>query len=249
MRIAVVGGGVAGLGAAWALRETHDVTLFEKQARIGGHANTVTIDYDGTAIDVDTGFIVYNEPNYPNLVALFRHLGVETVASDMSFGVSDPEGYEWSSNGVKGVFAWKRNLARPQFLAMLTDIVRFSATARADLAAERLLSTTLGDYVRELKLGASFLEHYLLPMGAAIWSTPEQDMLDYPAASFLRFFDNHRLLHINRPIWRTVKGGSRSYVNRLVADLGARVRRPRCRRDPAGRWRCAAPGKRGRTPL
>lgn len=223
MRIAVIGAGVAGLGAAWALSPTHDVTLFEKQPRLGGHANTVTINYDGRAIDVDTGFIVYNEPNYPNLVQLLAHLGVETVASDMSFAVSDPDGFEWSSNGIGGVFAWKRNLTNPSFLCMLGDIVRFSAAARADLAADRIASGTLEDYVRDLKMSRSFLEHYLLPMGAAIWSTPEADMLRYPAASFLRFFDNHRLLHIRRPIWRTVKGGSRSYVNAIAAVLGKRI--------------------------
>jgi uncharacterized protein len=223
MRVGVIGAGVAGLGAAWALAKTHDVTLFEKDARLGGHANTVTIDYDGAAIDVDTGFIVYNEPNYPNLVKLFAHLGVETIASDMSFGVSDPDGFEWSSNGINGLFAWKRNLANPAFLAMLGDIVRFSTAARADLAADRLSDAPLKDYVGAMKLGPNFLKHYLLPMGAAIWSTPEQDMLDYPAASFLRFFDNHRLLHINRPIWRTVAGGSHAYVKKIAALLSGRI--------------------------
>lgn len=223
MRIAVIGAGVAGLGAAWALRDTHAVTVFEKDARLGGHAHTVTVDYDGKAIDVDTGFIVYNEPNYPNLVQLFKHLNVETIASDMSFGVSDPEGFEWSSNGVGGLFAWKRNITNPSFLCMLSDIVRFSAAARADLAADRLSAATLEDYVRDLKMSRSFIRHYLLPMGAAIWSTPENEMLRYPAASFLRFFDNHRLLHINRPIWRTVKGGSRAYVTAIAKTLGDRI--------------------------
>jgi predicted NAD/FAD-binding protein len=223
MRIAVIGAGVAGLGAAWSLKDVHDVTVFEKNARLGGHAHTVTVDYDGAAIDVDTGFIVYNEPNYPNLVALFDALNVATFASDMSFAVSDPEGFEWSSNGIGGLFAWKRNITNPSFLAMLSDIVRFSAAARADLAAERLNGGTLEDYVRELKLGSSFLKHYLLPMGAAIWSTPERDMLAYPAASFLRFFDNHRLLHINRPIWRSVVGGSRSYVRAIAATLPGQI--------------------------
>jgi predicted NAD/FAD-binding protein len=223
MRIAVIGAGVAGLGAAWALREAHDVTVFEKNPRLGGHANTVSIDYDGSEIDVDTGFIVFNEPNYPNLVNLFQALGVATFASDMSFAVSDPDGFEWSSNGVGGLFAWKRNLTNPSFLSMLGDIVRFSAAARADLAADRINGSTIEDYVRELKMGDSFLKHYLMPMGAAIWSTPEKDMLAYPAQSFLRFFDNHRLLHINRPIWRTVTGGSRAYVRAIAASLKDKV--------------------------
>ena len=223
-RIGVIGAGVSGLGAAWALRDTHDVVLFERNARLGGHADTQTIDHDGAAIDVDTGFIVYNQHNYPNLVRLFDHLGVETIASDMSFAVSDPKGFEWSSNGFGGIFAWKRNLARPAFLGMLSDIVRFSAAARLDLEHGRVANVSLEDYVRGLGLGRDFLKQYLLPMGAAIWSTPEQEMLRYPALSFLRFFDNHRLLHSERPKWRTVQGGSKAYVARLRAALGNRVR-------------------------
>lgn len=223
-RIGIVGAGVSGLGTAWALKDTHDVTLFEKDARLGGHADTQTIDYDGVRIDVDTGFIVYNEHNYPNLVRLFEHLGVETIESDMSFAVSDPHAFEWSSNGFPGIFAWKRNLANPVFLGMLSDIVRFSTTARADLESGRTPLISLGEYIDRLKLGAAFRKFYLLPMGAAIWSTPEQEMLRYPALSFLRFFDNHRLLHAERPKWRTVKGGSKSYVAALRAALGPRVR-------------------------
>lgn len=224
MRVAVIGGGVSGLGAAWALRETHDVTVFEKNARLGGHAHTQTIDYDGVTIDVDTGFIVYNDLNYPNLVALFETLGVETRESDMSFAVSDPEGFEWSSNGLPGLFAWKRNIVNPAFLRMLSDIIRFSTNARRDLAARRIGSETLEAYVRSLNLGRDFLDQYLMPMGAAIWSTPEREMLRYPALSFLRFFDNHRLLHAARPYWRTVVGGSRTYVDKLATALGDRVR-------------------------
>jgi predicted NAD/FAD-binding protein len=224
MRIAVIGAGVSGLGAAWALRETHDVTLYEGQARLGGHANTVRIDYDGAPIDVDTGFIVFNAHNYPNLVGLLQHLNVETHESDMSFAVSDPRGYEWSSNGMGGLFAWKRNITNPAFLCMLGDIVRFSTAARAAIADDRIPNVALEEYVAELRLGRSFLRHYLLPMGAAIWSTPEEDMLKYPAASFLRFFDNHRLLHAKRPTWRTVKGGSQSYVRKVAAALEGRIR-------------------------
>jgi predicted NAD/FAD-binding protein len=226
MRIAVIGGGVSGLGAAWALRRAHEVTLFEANARLGGHANTMTIDYDGAEINVDTGFIVFNAHNYPNLVGLLDHFKIETIDSDMSFSVSDPSGYEWSSNGLSGLFAWKRNMASPAFLCMLGDIVRFSAAARADLAREeRIAGCSIADYVADLKLGRGFLEHYLMPMGAAIWSTCEKEMLKYPALSFLRFFDNHRLLHAKRPKWRTIRGGSRLYVEAMSADLGARVRR------------------------
>lgn len=224
MRIAVIGGGVSGLGAAWALRDAHDVVLFEKDARIGGHAHTVTIDYDGAPVDVDTGFIVYNDLNYPNLIGLFDALGVATHGSDMSFAVSDPGGFEWSSNGLTGLFAWKRNLANPAFLRLLSDIVRFSTNARRDLARKAIGDETLDSYVRGLDLGRDFLDQYLLPMGAAIWSTPEREMLRYPALSFLRFFDNHRLLHAARPAWRTVTGGSRAYVDAIRSALGDRIR-------------------------
>ncbi|MBI1188773.1 MAG: FAD-dependent oxidoreductase [Alphaproteobacteria bacterium] len=223
MRIAVIGAGVSGLGAAYALKDRHEVTLFEKEERLGGHANTLTIDYDGARVDVDTGFIVYNKRNYPNLVALFQHLKVPTYMSDMSFAVSDPEGWEWSSNGLTGLFAWKRNMADMGFLCLLGDIVRFSAQARADLRLNRINGATLEDYVAGLRLGRGFLSQYLLPMGAAIWSTPEQDMLRYPASSFLQFFENHRLLHIVRPFWRSVDGGSRTYVDVLRRALGHRV--------------------------
>ncbi|MGE0828330.1 MAG: NAD(P)/FAD-dependent oxidoreductase [Hyphomonadaceae bacterium] len=224
MRIAVIGGGVSGLGAAWALKNTHDVTLFEKAPRLGGHANTLTIDYDGEAIAVDTGFIVYNEHNYPNFVALLDHLDVPTIASDMSFSVSDPTGYEWASSGLSGLFAWKRNIANPDFLCMLGDIVRFSAQARLDVRRNHAAAVTLEDYVARRGFGRGFLKQYLLPMGAAIWSTPERDMLRYPASSFLRFFDNHRLLYMKRPKWRTIADGSQTYVAALRAQLGPRVR-------------------------
>lgn len=224
MKIAVIGAGVSGLGAAWALRDRHEVTLYEKDVRLGGHAHTVDIDYDDARIAVDTGFIVFNSHNYPNLLGLLAHLGVETFDSDMSFAVSDPQGYEWSSNGVSGLFAWKRNVASPTFLGMLSDIVRFSAQARTDLEVDgRLKGATIEDYVLSLRLSRGFLDHYLMPMGAAIWSTNEHDMRRYPAESFLRFFDNHRLLHAKRPEWRTIRGGSRVYVEKLRAALGQRV--------------------------
>jgi len=224
MRVAVIGGGVSGLGAAWALRDTHEVVLFEKNPRLGGHAHTQSIDYDGTPINVDTGFIVYNDLNYPNLIALFETLAIATRASDMSFAVSDPDGFEWSSNGLPGLFAWKRNIVNPAFLRMLSDIIRFSTNARRDLAARAIGAETLEAYVGRLRLGRDFLDQYLLPMGAAIWSTPEREMLRYPALSFLRFFDNHRLLHAARPEWRTVVGGSRTYVQAISSALGDRIR-------------------------
>ena len=220
-RIAVIGAGVSGLGAAWALRNVHDVTVFEKRDRLGGHANTVTIDYDGRSIDVDTGFIVFNTLNYPNLTALFEHLGVSTFKTDMSFGFSLDKELEWSSNGLSGVLADPLNLMRPGFLGMLRDILRFNDRAQSDLSDGALMGLTLGQYLDSIGMGRRFRTHYLLPMGAAIWSSTEDEMEAYPAEAFIRFFNNHRLMHAKRPKWGTVKGGSRSYVRKIKADLDA----------------------------
>lgn len=223
MKIAIVGSGVSGLGAAYALGDVHQVTLFEKDQRLGGHANTVSVDYDGRRIDVDTGFIVYNTRNYPNLCGLLAALGVESVETDMSFAFSG-QGVEWSSNFPRGVFAQKRNLANPKFLGMLMDISRFNRMALEDLEAGRLGDLTLGGYLRLRRFGAAFERRYLLPMGAAIWSTCEAGIGRAPAASFVRFFANHSLLQMIQPTWRTIRGGSRVYVERLAAILGPRVR-------------------------
>ena len=222
MKIAVIGAGIAGLGCAFALKDNHHVTLFEQDRRLGGHAHGVTIDYDGVAVDVDTGFIVYNTRNYPNLVGLFETLKVETVPTDMSFAFTG-QGVEWSSNFPKGVFAQTRNLANPAFLRMLADIRRFNRMAQADLAAGRLESLTVGGYLRLGGYSRMFETHYLLPMGAAIWSTTESGVEAAPAESFVRFFANHSLLQMIQPAWRTVKGSSRAYVEPLVSILGARV--------------------------
>lgn len=222
MRIAVIGSGISGNAAAWALSARHEVVLYESAHRAGGHAATVDVEYDGAVIPVDTGFIVYNDLNYPNLVALFRHLEVETVASDMSFAVSAGDGaLEWAGTSLATLFAQPRNLVRPRFLAMVRDILRFNRDCRADHDAGRLAGLSLGDYVAAAGLGTGFRDDYLVPMGAAIWSTPDAEILDFPAESFVRFFLNHRLVDRDRPLWRTVKGGSRSYVDRLLAPLKA----------------------------
>jgi len=222
-RIAVIGGGVAGLGAAWALRNTADVTLFESESRLGGHACTIDLDHGGSPLSVDIGFIVYNRPNYPNLCGLFEALGVETVLTDMSFSVSERGGYEWSSDPW-GLFAWKRNLLDRNVRGLLAEIIRFNDVARRDLAAGSIAETSLGVWLDHYGFSDLFRRAYLLPMSAAIWSGPEDRMLDYPVRSFLMFFDNHRLMHLIRPFWRTVKGGSRTYVNAIAADLKDRVR-------------------------
>jgi predicted NAD/FAD-binding protein len=217
-RIAVVGAGVAGLGAAWALRNSADVVLYDRAPRMGGHAWTIDIDYDGTQLPVDIGFICFNRPNYPNFTALLGHLGVKTVMTDMSFSVSDPKTYEWSSDPW-GLFAWKRNALDAQFRGMVGEILRFSNLARSEIASGSLPDIALGDWLNNHRFSELFRTAYLLPMSAAIWSTPERLMLDYPVGSFLTFFDNHRLMHAIRPIWRTVAGGSRSYVGKMLADI------------------------------
>lgn len=223
MKIAVIGSGIAGLGAAWALEGLHELVVYEAEDRLGGHANTVTIDYSGKVIDVDTGFIVYNEENYPNLRGLFGALDVETRLTDMSFACAGG-GVEWSSNFPRGVFAQKRNLVRPDFLGMLNDIRRFYAVARTDLLKGGIDDLTLGAWLKLRRFGGGFRDRFLLPMGAAIWSTTEGGIGDFPAESFLRFLQNHGLLQFKPPQWRTVVGGSRRYVQKIGAALGDSVR-------------------------
>lgn len=215
--IAVVGSGIAGLSAAWLLSKGHRVTLYEAATRPGGHSNTV--DVGGVA--VDTGFIVYNETTYPNLTALFSHLNVPTKASEMSFAVSlDDGGLEYAGTDLFGLFGQKRNVVRPRFWSMLRDLRRFYAEAPAKVAALPS-GTTLGAFLDAEGYGQAFQLDHLLPMAAAIWSAPAASLRDYPAAHFIRFCDNHGLLKLtDRPIWRTVDGGSREYVRRLLAGIG-----------------------------
>jgi predicted NAD/FAD-binding protein len=218
-RIAVVGSGIAGLSAAWLLSGRHDVVLYEEDKRLGGHSNTVAVEVDGVPVEVDTGFIVFNEPAYPNLTAMFRHLGVATAPSDMSFAVSLDDGrLEYAGTDLRGLFAQRRNLLNPRFWAMLRDLLRFYREAPSH--AGRLGLTTLGEYLAAERYGAAFRDDHLLPMAAAIWSAPARVLLDYPAEAFIRFCENHGLLRlVGRPIWRTVEGGSRHYVERLAASL------------------------------
>jgi predicted NAD/FAD-binding protein len=231
MRVAVVGTGIAGNAAAFALSGRHRITVYERELRPGGHSHTVEIDYDGRRIAVDTGFIVYNELNYPDLTALFDHLGVATRPSRMSFSVSANGGaLEWMGGGerltetLNGVFAQRSNLLSLPFLAMLRDVLRFNRLSLADRAAGRLEDLSLGDYLRWRGFSHRLLRDYLVPMGAAIWSMPVDRMLEFPAENFVAFFDNHRLLHDERPVWRSVEGGSRRYVEKLTAPFRDRIR-------------------------
>ena len=224
MKIAIVGSGISGLGAAYALKDVCDVTVFEASAQPGGHSHTVDFELNGRALSTDVGFIVYNGLNYPNLTGLFDALGVETQKSDMSFSVQAPGGFEWSSNGARGLFARKRNLLRPRYLKFLTEILRFNRAAISDLDTQEIGPLSFGAWLDKHGFSEDLREHYILPMGAAIWSTPEARMTDYPATSFINFFNNHRLLHSERPKWRTVTGGSKQYVAKIAALLEERLR-------------------------
>ncbi|MGB3625286.1 MAG: FAD-dependent oxidoreductase [Henriciella sp.] len=222
-RIAIIGSGISGLGAAYALRSKADVTLFEARDRPGGHAYTVDVDYDGTPVSVDMGFIVYNGLNYPNLTGFFDQLGVQTEPSDMSFAVSNPDGFEWAST-LKGMFARRQNFFRPRFHRFWRTILKFNDVARAELSAGRIGQERLGIWLDRHGFSEDFQRNYILPMGGAIWSTPPGEILDYPAESFFRFFENHRLMHSERPKWRTVTGGSRTYVDKAADLLGSRLK-------------------------
>lgn len=227
LRIAIIGTGISGLSAAWLLAQRHEVTVFEKAARLGGHSNTVEVEGpDGRPIPIDTGFIVFNTVNYPNLTALFQHLDVATKASNMGLAVSLGGGaFEYAGNSVASLFAQKTNLLRPRFWSMLSGILRFYRQAPRDLSTIQDPNLSLGDYLSRNGFGRAFQRDHLLPMAGAIWSAPAEALLDYPVASFIRFFDNHGLLKLkNRPVWRTVVGGSRSYVTKLTAGFADRVR-------------------------
>ena len=253
-RVAVIGGGIAGLGAAWFLQRDPGVrvTLFEKAASFGGHAHTVDLSLRGTdglpvSCGVDTGFLVYNERTYPQLIALFAELGITTARSDMSFSVQAPAGLdgrsprlEWNGSSLDTVFAQRRNLVSPSFLWMLREIMRFNrlASSLAESAQDHVLAEPLGDFLDRHHFGHALREGYLLPMIGCIWSCPLEQMLRFPVATLIRFCHNHGLLQVNhRPAWLTVAGGSKHYVQAIVARLAdARASTPvrAVRRDAAG---------------
>ncbi|KPF44464.1 NAD(P)/FAD-dependent oxidoreductase [Rhizobium sp. AAP43] len=239
-RIAVVGSGISGLSSAWLLSKSAQVVLYETEGRPGGHSNTVRVDAGPKGLPVDTGFIVYNDRNYPNLVKLFEHLNVPTLPSSMSFAASLERGrFEYSGSGLSGLLGQRSNLLRPRFWKMIRDILRFYKEAPTLLDRVDLEAVSLGDYLDRARYAPSFIEDHLLPMGAAIWSTTAREMRLYPLHAFIRFFANHGLLSLkDRPQWRTVKGGSREYVARILADFSGEVRLStavsRIRRSGAG---------------
>lgn len=225
MQIAVIGSGITGLSAAWLLAKRHDVVLFEADSRLGGHSNTVEVAAPEGVCPVDTGFIVYNAASYPNLVAFFEHLNVLTDPTDMSFAVSFDEGaYEYSGTGLSGLFGQRRNVLNVRHWVVLKEAMRFFREARTSIADGSADDISLGQWLEDRRYARAFIDEHIVPMGAAIWSTPAEDMLDFPFTAFARFFSNHGLLQaFNRPIWRTVRGGSREYIKRILADFPGKV--------------------------
>jgi predicted NAD/FAD-binding protein len=227
-RIAIIGSGIAGLGCAHFLRPHHDITVFESDAHIGGHANTVEVTEPDTGrrLPIDTGFMVYNRQTYPHLCRLFDSLKVPVKKTSMSFSVRDDEsGLEWSGTSLNHLFAQRKNLFSPRFIKMLWAVNRFNKEAIAALDDPSLRETSLGDYVNSRGYGEDFFNLYLVPMSSAVWSTPPALMLQFPAASLLRFFHNHGFLGLaTQHQWWTVDGGSREYVSRLVAPWRDRIR-------------------------
>ncbi|WP_192558975.1 NAD(P)/FAD-dependent oxidoreductase [Pseudomonas allokribbensis] len=227
MNIAIVGSGIAGLTCAYLLNRRHDVTVFEAGDRVGGHTHTVKVTVDGRDYAVDTGFIVFNDWTYPNFIRLLGQLGVTAKATEMSFSVTDPDtGLEYNGNNLDSLFAQRSNLLSPGFWGMLRDILRFNKEARRDLAEQRITTdTTLDDYLKAGGYGERFILHYIVPMGAAIWSMPMAQMLNFPLQFFVRFFENHGLLSVsNRPQWRVIEGGSSAYIAPLTESFKERIR-------------------------
>ncbi|MBX9712306.1 MAG: FAD-dependent oxidoreductase [Pseudomonadaceae bacterium] len=227
MKIAIIGSGISGLTAAYLLNRQHDISVFEASDWVGGHTHTVDVQVDGRHYAIDTGFIVFNDWTYPNFIELLNQLGVTYQPTEMSFSVCDPAtGVEYNGNTLNSLFAQRRNLISPPFWGMLRDILRFNREAVDDLQQQRIASDlSLGSYLQQRGYGERFIQHYIVPMGAAIWSMSLADMLNFPLQFFLRFFKNHGLLSVtNRPQWQVIKGGSSSYVAPLSASFAERIR-------------------------
>lgn len=227
MNIAIIGSGISGLTSAYLLNRSHEITLFEADDRVGGHTHTVDVSVNGEHHAVDTGFIVFNDWTYPNFIRLLGQIGVSFKPTQMSFSVKDPDsGLEYNGNNFNSLFAQRRNLLSPGFWGMLRDILRFNKQAQADLAEGRIAAdTTLDEYLQAGGYGERFILHYIVPMGAAIWSMPMAEMLNFPLQFFVRFFKNHGLLSVsNRPQWCVIEGGSGAYIPRLTESFKERIR-------------------------
>ena len=239
MKIAVVGSGIAGLGAAWLLSHQHEVVLFERESRLGGHTHTHQVEQGGRAYRVDTGFIVFNPGNYPLLTKLFDELGVPSQSTTMSFSVHDAgNGLEYNATDLNGLFCQRRNLVSPRFWRMVREITRFYREAPA-LLAEAGPGPTLGSYLRERDYSELFVRDHLVPMASALWSSPSETILDFPAKYLVRFMDNHHMLQVrDRPMWRVVCGGSSRYIEAMQKTWNVQVRLSspvrEVRRDAAG---------------
>ncbi len=226
MKIVIIGSGISGLTAAWYLNKQHDVVVLESADRIGGHTATIDVQHNGERHAIDTGFIVYNDRTYPNYIALLNELGVEARPSEMSFSVScEDSGIEYAGSNANTLFADRRNLLRPGYWRMLLDIVKFNRSAIADLESNRISSdATLGEYLADKGYGKLFAAKYLVPMGAAIWSSGEPEMMSFPLLFFVRFFKNHGLLALaDRPQWRTIVGGSKAYLEPLTRSFSNNI--------------------------
>jgi predicted NAD/FAD-binding protein len=227
MKIAIIGSGISGLTSAYLLNRQHDIHVFEASSWIGGHTHTVDVTVGGRDYAVDTGFIVFNDWTYPNFITLLSQLNVGFQPTEMSFSVRDPAtGTEYNGNTLNSLFAQRSNLLSPAFWGMLRDILRFNREALSDLEQQRIsATTTLGSYLTSRAYGQRFIDHYIVPMGAAIWSMSLGQMLNFPLQFFVQFFRNHGLLSVNdRPQWQVVSGGSRSYVAPLSASFASKIR-------------------------
>ena len=226
-RLAIIGTGIAGLGCAHFLRDKFDLTIFEQNSHVGGHTNTVTVSEEGRELPVDTGFMVFNPVTYPLLTRLFRELGVETKRTDMSFAVRhDPTGIEYNGHSLSTLFGQRRNLASPRFCRFVLQIHRFNRETVDALEDPRFSRMTLAEYAQHRGYGQDFLDLYILPMGGAVWSTPPELMLQFPAITLMRFWYNHGFLGMRtRHPWWTVSGGARSYVRKLIPPFQNRIRK------------------------
>jgi predicted NAD/FAD-binding protein len=225
MKVAIVGTGIAGNVAAYRLRRDHDITVYEAASYIGGHTNTIDVDDEGRMVPVDTGFIVFNDRTYPNFIRLLDEIGQDSRPSVMSFSVSSADGrLEYNGSGLNALFAQRRNILRPRFMRMIRDILRFNRDAIASMRSESG-SQKVGEYLLQHGYGDEFMNDYLVPMAAAIWSAEPVAIRDMPIEFLLRFFDNHGLLQLkDRPVWRVIEGGSRAYVDKLVDGHRDRIR-------------------------